>query len=294
MPGTSTSPLREVRPVSPRAAWYHLAWKLLLALSILLLMLAGVPLPGNLIILVPLTLLAWGALFVGIASFNLFEGVHAIRWAWIALTVGAYGALAIPGVVAGIPRLADALGPVVALTLAAHLGRRDLPQALRDWALVMGLALYTALGVQAMLLLTSFGVGVFVVGALFPPLLLEATLLLARRLTNRPESLPVTFAALLLSTLLAISALGWTLLNRATQPLWLAIFALAVGLLIGGALLVSHLTRPLIEAASGAYGDKGKSYNPRRALVELSHGPILISLVLYIPLRLLGMAMPGA
>lgn len=294
MPGTTPPLLREARPASPRAVWYHLAWKLLLALSILLLMSLGIPLPGNLIVLVPVTLLAWGALFVLIASYNLFEGVPAIRWAWIALTVGAYAALAIPGVVAGIPRLADALGPVAALTLAAHLGRRDLPQALRDWALVMGLALYTALGVQAMLLLTTFGVGVFVVGALFPPLLLEATLLLARRLTNRHESLPVTLAALLLSTLLAVSALAWTLLNRSTQPLWLAIFALAVGLLIGGALLVSHLTRPLIEAASGAYDDKDKSYNPRRALVELSHGPILISLVLYIPLRLLGMAMPGA
>jgi hypothetical protein len=257
-------------------------------------MLVGIPLPGNLIVLVPITLLAWGALFVGIASSNLFEGLPAIRWAWIALTLGAYGALVIPGVVAGIPRLADALGPVAALTLAAHLGRRDLPQALRDWALVMGLAFYTALGVQAMLLLTTFGVVVFVVGALFPPLLLEATLLLARRLTNRPESLPITLAALLLSTLLAVSALAWTLLNRSTQPLWLAIFALAVGLLIGGALLVSHLTRPLIEAASGAYDGKGKGYNFRRALVELSHGPILISLVLYIPLRLLGMAMPGA
>jgi hypothetical protein len=293
MPGTSTSPLREARSASPRAVWYHLAWKLLLALSILLLMSAGIPLPGNLIVLVPVTLLAWGALFVGIASYNLFEGVRAIRWAWIALTVGAYSALAIPGVVAGIPRMADALGPVAALTLAAHLGRRDLPQALRDWALLMGLAFYTALGVQAMLLLTTFGVVVFVVGALFPPLLLEATLLLARRVTNRPESLPITLAALLLSTLLAVSALAWTLLNRSTQPLWLAIFALAVGLLIGGALLVSHLTRPLIEAASGAY-DKDKGYNLRRALVELSHGPILISLVLYIPLRLLGMAMPGA
>jgi hypothetical protein len=294
MPGTSTSSLHEARPASPRAVWYHFAWKLLLALSILLLMLAGIPLPGNLIIFVPVTLLAWGALFVGIASSNLFEGAPAIRWAWIALTVGAYGALAIPGIVAGTPRLADALGPVAALTLAAHLGRGDLPQALRDWALVMGLAFYTALGVQAMLLLTTFGVGVFIVGALFPPLLLEATLLLARRLINRPESMPVTLAALLLSTLLAVSALAWTLLNRSTQPLWFAIFALAVGLLIGGALLVSHLTRPLIEAASGAYDDKGKGYNIRRALVELSHGPILISLVLYIPLRLLGMAMPGA
>ncbi|HYP40435.1 MAG TPA: hypothetical protein VEX13_08735 [Chloroflexia bacterium] len=294
MPGSNTSPLSEARPASPRVVWYHLAWKLLLALSILLLLSLGIPLSGNLIVLVPVMLLAWGALFVGIASFNLFEGLPAIRWAWLALTVGAYGALAIPGVVVGIPRLADALGPVVALTLAAHLGRRDLPKALRDWALVMGLALYTALGVQAMLLLTTFGVGVFVVGALFPPILLEATLLLARRLTNQHESLPITLAALLLSTLLAVSAIAWTLLNRSTQPLWLAIFALAVGLLIGGALLVSHLTRPLIEAASGAYEDKDKGYNPRRALVELSHGPILISLVLYIPLRLLGMAMPGA
>ena len=63
--------------------------------------------------------------------------------------MGAYAALAIPGVVAEPAQMVGALGPVAALTLAAHLGRRDLPRALRDWALVMGLGVYAALGFVA-------------------------------------------------------------------------------------------------------------------------------------------------
>ena len=70
----------------------------------------------------------------------------------------AYGTLTIPGVLIGPDRMVDALGPVAALTLVAHLFRHDLPRALRDWALVMALSLYTALGVQAMwLVINSFG-----------------------------------------------------------------------------------------------------------------------------------------
>src|SRR5918912_1853507 len=135
-----------------------LGWKLPLALlfATILLVSLSIPLPASLLIgLVRSTVLLWGGLVVGIAASNLFAGdirerpLPTTRVAWTVLTIGAYAALAIPGVVVEPTRMVEALGPVVALTLAAHLGRRDLQRALRDWAVVVGLALYAALGFVA-------------------------------------------------------------------------------------------------------------------------------------------------
>lgn len=279
----------------PRSSWLNLAWKLLLAALILLLMSFASPLSWllswTLLNPVMATLLVWGALVVGVASSNLFEGSTPLRLAWGALTVGAYVALTLPTLVTNAPsRLVDALGPVAALTLVAHLGRRDLQRALRDWSLVMSLALYASLGVHAMWLLLGvfgkFGPLVFVLSVLLPPLLFEAILLALRRI-GRPTSILPPSVALLLATVLSTVVVSLNLLNRSTELAWLLLFNLIIATLIGTGLVVSYLTRPMMEAASGAHRLHPRPVDLGRALVELSHGPILISLALYLPLRLL-------
>ena len=57
-----------------------------------------------------------------------------------------------------------------------------------------------------------------------------------------------------------------------------------IGILIGAGLLLSYMTRQMAEAASGV---EGKANPIARSLVELSHGPVIISLALYLPLSLL-------
>lgn len=289
-----------------RRGWLNLAWKIVLAALILLLMFVGNPLTWamawGVLNPIPAILIIWGALFVGIAGTNLFEGSRSIRWGWSALTIGAYLALTVPGVLIGPDRMVDALAPVAALTLVAHLGRRDLPRALRDWALVMGLALYSAVGIQAMwLVVNSFGnsVGplVFLVAVVLPPLIFEAILLFLRRISSLRDSIPAHIAGLVLATSVAVTVFSLTLLNSSTELGWRIIFGLLVGLLIGIALMIGLFTQPLIAAASGSrtlhttIGDptatSAKGINLGRALVELSHEPILISLAIYVPLRLL-------
>jgi hypothetical protein len=283
---------------APRSGWLNLAWKILLAAAILLLMSIGSPLTWamawGVLNPIPAILIIWGALFVCIAATNLFDDPRPIRLGWSILTLGAYLALTIPGVLIGPDRLVDALAPVAALTLVAHLGRRDLPRALRDWALVMALSLYTALGVQAMwLVVNSFGntagPAFFLVAVLLPPLIFEAVLLLLRRVESLRDSLSAHVVALVLSTSVAVVVFSLTLLNSSTQLGWRVIFGLLVGILIGGALMIGLLTQPLISAASGSRTSSNptRGINLGRALVELSHEPILISLAIYIPLRLL-------
>lgn len=276
--------------------WSGLAWKLLLAAVILLLMSIGSPLSWamawGILNPIPATLILWGGLVVGIASSNLFEGDLPLRIAWGALAVGAYGALVIPGVLVGPDKLAQALGPVTALTLAAHLGRRDLPRALRDWAFVMALAVYAGLGVQAMWnVINSFGnrAGplVFLAAVVLPPLVFEGALLVLRRVGGLRDSLLAYGAALLLATSVSVAVVSATMLNVSTELPWRIVFGLAAGILIGGALLVGLATRPLVAAASGSLAARGRGTNFGRALVELSHEPILISLVVYIPLLFL-------
>ena len=60
-----------------------------------------------------------------------------------------------------------------------------------------------------------------------------------------------------------------------------------MGILIGGALLTGHFLAHLVSAASGSRAPQptNKGLDLGRALVELSHEPILISLAIYIPLR---------
>ncbi|MDQ3704614.1 MAG: hypothetical protein M3437_05205 [Chloroflexota bacterium] len=298
-PGPTTervaSPGGPAGPRPTRSSWLNLAWKLVLAAVILLLMSVGSPLSWllswTLLNPVMATLLVWGALVVGAAGSNLFEGDTSLRWAWSALAVGAYLALTLPTLVTNTPsRLVDALGPVAGLTLVAHLGRRDLQRALRDWALVMSLALYAALGVHAMWLLlgvfANFGPRVFLLSVLLPPILFEAILLALRRIVRQGSLLPAG-VALLMATLLSAVVVSANLLNQLTEPTWLLIFGLIIAVLIGTGLVVSYLTRPLMEAASGAHRLHPRAIDLGRALVELSHGPILISLALYLPLRLL-------
>src|SRR5438093_4599958 len=89
-----------------------LVWKLPLALlfATLLLVSVSIPLPGSLLLgLVRSSVLLWGGLVVGIAASNLFDGAPATRIPWTALTIGAYAALAIPGVVVEPARLVEAL-----------------------------------------------------------------------------------------------------------------------------------------------------------------------------------------
>ncbi|HEX8228638.1 MAG TPA: hypothetical protein VF826_04915 [Chloroflexia bacterium] len=287
---------RVTNPGGPRSSWLNLAWKLVLAAVILLLMSVGSPLSWllswTLLNPVVATLLVWGAFVVGAAASNLFEGPASLRWGWAALSVGAYVALTLPTLVTNTPsRLVDALGPVAALTLVAHLGRRDLQRALRDWALVMSLALYASLGVHAMWLLlgvfgSNLGPRVFLLSVLLPPILFEAILLALRRITRQGSLLPAG-VALLLATLLSTVVVSLNLLNQLTEPTWLLIFGLIIAALIGIGLVVSYFTRPLMEAASGAHRLHPRAVDLARALVELSHGPILISLALYLPLRLL-------
>src|SRR3954466_3498872 len=109
----------------PRSGWLNLAWKIVLAAALLLLMSIGSPLTWamawGVLNPIPATLIIWGALFVAIAGSNLFEGSRKLRVGWTALTLGAYLALTVPGVLVGPERMVDALGPVVALTLIAHL-----------------------------------------------------------------------------------------------------------------------------------------------------------------------------
>jgi len=292
MRGTDATQLRGASstPVTQRGR--GLLWKAVLAGLLLLLFLVGIPSPGQLFpLLVQPTLLLWGAVFVWLAGSNLFENTAAIRWAWCALSVGAYAALSIPAIITLDParvyeptKVVDALGPVVALTLAAHLGRHDLQRALRDWAVVMGLALYTALGVGAMwLVLTTFGLTVFSIAVLLPPLVLEVALLLVRRLSGLGEGGRYALA-LLPSTALAVGIISTTQFNPTMSLTTSLIFDVIIAVLIGGALLVSLLTRPMTEAASG--GASAGSRNITRALIEYTHGAMLIALAVYIPLRL--------
>lgn len=277
------------------SGWLNLGWKLLLSVLILLLMSLGTPVSWavswSFLNPVPATLLLWGALLVGVASANLFDTPPSLRWAWGALAVGAYIALALPTLATNTPsRTVDAIGPVAALTLVAHLGRRDLQRALRDWALVIALSLYAALGVMSMWLVigvfSNDGPLVFLLAVLLPPILFEALLLVLRGLGARRGVL-APLLALLLSTLLSTAVVAANLLNRSMQVAWMLLFGVIVAVLIGSGLFVSYLTRPLVEASSGGHGQHSKLADFLRAFVELSHGPILISLALYIPLRLL-------
>jgi hypothetical protein len=294
MPGTGTPDSIPLRPSA--SPWHNFGWKLLAALLILLLLTAGIPVSaGFLWVLVWGTLLLWGGLVVAIASYNLLSAPGNLLRVWVALALGAYAALVVPGIFKQDPSLlAAALAPVAALTLAAHLGRRDLPLALRDWALIMALSLYAALGVASMsLVITGFGgttpngLIVFIVAVLLPPLILESLLILIRRTGRLGENLWAQLGAVILATALPIVVLSLTQLHSAT-PLFASLaFDLLAGLVIGGALLVSLRTRPMIEAAAATRGGSQAGAKLGRALVELSHGPILISLALYIPLRLL-------
>jgi hypothetical protein len=270
--------------------WSNLGWKVLFALLILILLSLGISVPGAFVFsLMQAIVLLWGGLFVLIAGSNLFEGSASLRLAWRALSVGAYVALAVPAVVVGGWQMVSALGPVAALTLLAHLGRPDLARALRDWALVMALSLYTALGVLAMwVVLTTLGPLVFLTAVLLPPLIFEAAVLLLRRAPLTKGNTLAYLGALVLSTALAISVVSFTQFNPTMPLLWSIIFRVIAGLLIGGALLVSLLTRPMIEAASGTHEAHSSGIRLGRALVELSHSPFLISLAMYVPLRLLG------
>ena len=282
---------------TPRGTWTTLAWKVLLAVAILLLMSVGTPISWlvswGFLNPIPATLILWGFLLVGVASANLFEGTPRLRLTWTLLTLAAYGTLTIPGVLIGPDRTVDALGPVAALTLVVHLFRHDLPRALRDWALVIAIALYASLGVQAMWLVinsfgTTFGPVVFMVAVLLPPLVYEAVALILRRFPNYRASVAANVVGLLFATALGVTGFSLTVLNSSTALLWRVIFGLLVGILIGGALLTGHFTRPLVSAASGSRAPQGtpnKGLDLARTLVELSHEPILISLALYIPLR---------
>jgi hypothetical protein len=283
---------------APRAGWLNLAWKILLAAALLVLMSVGNPvrwvMAWGVLNPIPAILIVWGALFVAIAASNLFEGTRALRVGWTLLTLAAYLGLTVPGVLISPDRVVAALGPVAALTLAAHLGRRDLPRALRDWALVMALAIYSALGVQAMwLVVNSFGNALgpifFLVAVLLPPLIFEAVLLLLRRVESLRDNLLAHIVGLVLATSVAVVVFSLTLLNSSTQLGWRIIFGLLVGILIGGALMIGLLTQPLVSAASGSRTsvNPARGINVGRALVELSHEPILISLAIYVPLRLL-------
>jgi hypothetical protein len=153
----------------------------------------------------------------------------------------------------------------------------------------MSLALYASLGVHAMWLLGvfgRFGPLVFLLAVLLPPILFEAILLALRRIGG-PGSLLPPGVALLLATLLSTVVVSVNLLNQSTELTWRLLFDLVVAVLIGTGLVVSYFTRPLVEAASGAHRPHPRAVDLGRALVELSHGPILISLALYLPLRLL-------
>src|SRR6266568_9181228 len=90
---------------APRSGWLNLAWKILLAVALLLLMSIGSPLTWamawGVLNPIPAILIIWGALFVSIAGSNLFDDPRSIRIGWTVLTLGAYLALTIPGVLIG-------------------------------------------------------------------------------------------------------------------------------------------------------------------------------------------------
>jgi hypothetical protein len=228
---------------------------------------------------------------VWLAGSSLFHDTPSLKWAWCALAVGGYATLSIPMVITGDPRkiadpakIVEALGPVMALTLVAHLGRHDLQRALRDWAVVVGLAIYTALGIGAMwVVLATFGLAVFSLAVLLPPLVLEVALLLLRRLTVLSEEWRYALA-ILPSTAVGVGIITSTQLDPTMNVTNSIMFDVIIGVLIGGALLVSLLTRPMTEAASRGFGVGGMSLS--RALIEFTHGAMLIALAVYIPLRL--------
>ncbi len=293
MRGTTTPGLRISMHSGHRAGWRNLAWKLLLAALIFLLMLVGIPLsPTLLLTLIQLVLLGWGALFAALVAGNLFaSSAFPLRWAWRALSVGAYLALAVPAVRSTAPRMLDALVAVAALSLSAHLGRRDLPAALRDWAIVMGLSLYTSLGIMSMwLVVSNFGLA-GPVALLLPSLLVEVVVLLLRRAGALEDSVPAHLLALAVATAFAVLAFSYVLLNPSTPLLVTLIFDLLIGLLVGGALMVSWLTRRLIEPVMSTPESSFRGVDLGRPLINKKNGPMLIAMAIYVPLRLLGLTM---
>jgi hypothetical protein len=256
----------------------------------LLLVSVSIPVPETLLLgLVRTMILIWGGLVVALSAFNLFDSPAGVRSAWVALTVGAYAALSVPGVVSNPARMAEALAPVAALSLAPHLGRRDLRRALRDWAYVMALAPYWALGAVAMSqVVAGFGLPAFILVVMLPPLITE--MLLALRTGTSRRNLRTQVAAAVIATAVAVAIFGFTSLNERTGALVWGIFALAAGLLVGGALFLSLLTMPLMEAAAGMRageaGPVGRA-GAARAFLELSHSSVLISLAVYLVLRLM-------
>jgi hypothetical protein len=267
---------------SAQAGWLNLARKVILSLLLLLLVFSGIPVSPDLFgVVIQVVLLMWGAIVVGLATYYLAEGSGVERLLLPALAMGAYAALAVPGVANEPSRTIDAAGPVVALTLAAQLPRRDLRRALRDWALLVAIALYVTLGVTATWRVLGLGGALFLVAVLLAPLLFETGLLLLRRLGVPERSMPAQVAVLAIATLLTVVLLSGTqLFNPAMPPFWFLLFNLLAGLLIALALLVGFLTRPFIEAAAGAGSGNGAVL--ARALVEVSHGPLLIALVIYV------------
>ncbi|MEO5952039.1 MAG: hypothetical protein ABIQ44_06155, partial [Chloroflexia bacterium] len=244
---------------------------------------------------IPATLLLWGFLLAGFIAYNLFEGTSRSRLTWTLVTVVAYGVLTLPsilplGALPAIQSTIDVIALVTALTLAAQLGRRDLPRALRDWALIMAISLYTSLGVQAMKLVVngfSDKIGPLVLLVLLPPLAFEALSLIMRRIGRLGSSPTANVFAVAIATALGVIIFAFTMFNASTPTIWRILFGFVVALLIGGALLVGLMTRPLVFAASGSRATPTKGFNLARTLVELSHDPILIALAIYIPLRLL-------
>ena len=287
MRGTTTPQLRTARRAGHRAVWHNLGWKLLLALLLLLAMFVDLQASESLFLtLMALLLVLWGGLFVALSGMNLFGRPLSRRLAWVGLVAGAYSTLALTGIFKGAPVLSDALGPVAALTLVPHLGRRDLADALRDWAVVMALSIYSAIGVSSMwLLITTLRLPVFFIAVLFPPIVFEVALLLFGRLRVQPGV--TNMLAVLLSTLFGMSIFSFTQFNRTTPIEWSLLFSLIVGLLIGGAMLIGLLTRPLVDAACGGRANAANRLF-LRAFIELSYGAMLIAVAIHIPLRLLG------
>ncbi|MEO6456791.1 MAG: hypothetical protein ABIO92_00740 [Chloroflexia bacterium] len=267
-----------------RSGWRQFARRLIMAFVLFLFMSLSLLLSGGFVFaIVPVTLLVCGGLLTGIAATNLFDGQRPMRLAWAGLTLGAYLAIAVPALVVGTSAMIDALGAVVALTLVPHLGRHDPGAALRDWSVVIGNSLYVAFGVQAMsALVSSLGLPVFFIVAIVPPLLFEALMLFFSR--DGPRSIWSYVIPLVLSIVTSVALLSLTQFNRSMPDGWVLFFGLVVGILIGVGLLLSYMTRRMAEAASGARNGA----NPlARSLVELSHGPVIISLALYLPVSLL-------
>ena len=276
--------LQDARPDASGSGWRQFAQRLILIIALFLFMLLNLPLGGSFAFtLIPIILLVWGGLLVGVAATNLFDGQRPVRLAWVGLTTGAYLAIAVPALVRGTPAMVDALGAVVALTLVPHLVRHDLGKALRDWAVVLGVSLFAALGVQAMwVLVSSLGLPVFFIVTVVSPLLFEALLLLFGR--GGPRSVRSYLIPLILSIVTSVALLSLTQFNRSMPDGWVLFFGLVIGILIGAGLLLSYMTRRMVGAASGVRSGA----NPiARSLVDLSHGPVIISLALYLPLSVL-------